>query len=404
MDSFKTFLSEAKFDNNLDISVVKKLAKSNKSKIDMVALSVPEVLEAIEHFKNNIAAKPKVYIFAKTVAYRIGRSSIKSIDGFSSGFKTSFINSNEEMLDLSVLNQKTKRAQVIIFALWIAANHPNSISTEVDKAEKNETEETIRTQTSIDNILADINEDYLTLVLGRQQFKIDGFRQISGRPKADMAFTYKKKDVVFVSHKLGSKPADFQQYGGFSNDLGYNKNSRTSKIVKGSSSSYIDQFLEDVDLILANVYNIKPDKNGMYDFKSTKRGTNFAKPIDDDNLSGIVMFGKDYPTGKFGLDNCHVLVDGNIKFKMIEHGVYELDRSSPETYHIMNNPSVKGSTDKFPKKPPYQPMLFVMRSAAQGLNQGGFLNARAVVWPRNAVTENYYKKFKADLIKAKKLL
>lgn len=404
MKTFLNHLAEAKFDNALNIDTVKKFAKDNKGQIEAAALSTPEVLEAIKHFEDSASTKPKVYIFAKTLAYRIGRSSIKSISGFSSGFKTSFKKSNEELLDLSVLGQKNKASKVIIFALWVAANHPNSISTEVDKAEKNETEETIRTQKSIDNILSDIDEPFLTLVLGREEFKIDGFRQIEGRPKADMAFTYKGKDVVFVSHKLGSKAADFQQYGGFANDLGYAKNSRTSKIVKSSSAAYINQFLEDIDLILENVYNLKPDSKGMFDFKPTKRGTNFARPIEDDNLAGIVMFGKNYPTGKFGLDNCHVLVDGNIKFKMVEHGVYELDSTDPATYHIMNNPNIKGSTDKFPKKAPYQPMLFVMRSSAQGLNQGGFLNARAVIWPRNSITEGYYKKFTKELTIAKKNL
>ena len=115
------------------------------------------------------------------------------------------------------------------------------------------------------------------------------------------------------------------------------------------------------------------------------------------------MFGSDYPTGKFGLNNCHVLIDGNINLKMIEHGIYELDRNASDTYHVMVNPSVRGSKDRFPKKAPYQPMMFIMRSSAQGLKQGGFLNARAVIWPRNKITENYYKKFKSELTKAQKL-
>jgi hypothetical protein len=70
----------------------------------------------------------------------------------------------------------------------------------------------------------------------------------------------------------------------------------------------------------------------------------------------------------------------------------------------MINPTIPGSNDKFPTRAPYQPMLFVMRSASQGLNQGGFLNARVVIWPRNSIADNYYKKYKSDLAKAEKAL
>lgn len=403
MFSFKEYLAEAKFDNNLEIADVIKFAKANQQKIESMAAADPQVVSAIQHFKESQSRDPKVYIFAKTLSYRIGRSSVKTIEGFKSGFKASFKNSNEEILDINNASSASKRSQVILFALWVAANQPKSISTEVDASEKQETEETIRTQASIENILTDLEADFITLVLGRSQYNVDGFRQIDGRPKADMAFTYKGKDVVFVSHKLGSKAADFQQYGGFTSDLGYLRNSRSSNIVKGSSADYINKFFEEVDLILANVYKLTPDKDGVYDLGKTSRGTNFAKPIEDDNISGIVMFGSDYPTGKFGLNNCHVLIDGNINLKMIEHGIYELDRNASDTYHVMVNPSVRGSKDRFPKKAPYQPMMFIMRSSAQGLKQGGFLNARAVIWPRNKITENYYKKFKSELTKAQKL-
>jgi hypothetical protein len=137
----------------------------------------------------------------------------------------------------------------------------------------------------------------------------------------------------------------------------------------------------------------------MYSFNDVRKGTNFAIPISDNNISGLVMFGKDYNSGKPGLDNVHILVDGNIILKKAGEGnAYTIDGS----YHTMLNPSLPGSKDKFPTKAPYQPMLFVMRSASQGLNQGGFLKARVVIWPRNKITENYYNKYKTDLAKAEK--
>jgi hypothetical protein len=399
MLAFKEFLAEAKFDNNLDIKDIIAFAKQHESKI--MDSQTETSLEAYEHFKSVIKLNPKVYVFAKSIAYRMGRSSIKSITGFKDGFKASFgkDKSSESLLDPAVYTSNSKIGTVAKFALLIAARHPEFIASEDDKTEKQETEETIRTVQAIKALLQDMEEDHIRIIIGSKEFKVDGFRQIDGRPKADMAFTYKGRDQIFVSHKLGSKPADFQQYGGIVNDLGYLKNSRKSNIVKGASHEYINGFLSSIDSILSTVYNVKSDKNGIFSFKDVKKGTNFAIPISDNNIAGLVMFGKNYNSGKLGLDNVHILVDGNIILDSVGKGNAYVIKGS---YHTMINPTIPGSKDRFPTKAPYQPMLFVMRSASQGLNQGGFLNARVVIWPRNSITNNYYTKYKSDLAKAKK--
>jgi len=401
LEKFSTYelkyLSEAKFDNDLDIKDVIAFAKKNVS--DIEASQNDTSLEAFKHFESIIKTNPKVYVLSKSIAYRIGRGSIKSIKGFPDGFKASFKTSNIELLDPATYKANSKIGIVVKFALLVAAKYPKHIVSESDKTEKQETEETIRTVQAIQALLQDIEEDHIRVILGSKEYKVDEFRQIEGRPKADMAFTYKGKDKIWVSHKLGTKAADFQQYGGITNDLGYLKNSRKSRIVTGTSNDYINKFLSNVDLILENVYGAKPNKAGMYSFNDVRKGTNFAIPISDNNISGLVMFGKDYNSGKPGLDNAHILVDGNIILKKAGEGnAYTIDGS----YHTMLNPSLPGSKDKFPTKAPYQPMLFVMRSASQGLNQGGFLKARVVIWPRNKITENYYNKYKTDLAKAEK--
>lgn len=399
MIDFKTFLTEAKFDNELDIKEVLAFAKKNEKNIEESQNEAS--LEAYEHFKSMIKLNPKVYVFGKSIAYRLGRSSIKSITGFKSGFKASFKSTSSELLDASTYASNSKLGTVAKFALLIAAKHPENITAQEDKTEKQETEETIRTIQAIKSLLEDMENDHIKIVLGSQEFKVDGFRQIDGRPKADMAFTYKNKDQIYVSHKLGTKAADFQQYGGIVNDLGYSKNSRKSKVIKGASAGYIDRFLTNLDLILDKVHGLEPDDKGMYSFKKTAKGTNYAVPITDDNIAGLVMFGKDFNSGTLGLDNVHILVDGNIILNSVGEGnAYVIDGS----YHTMTNPIVKGSKDKFPTKAPYQPMLFAMRSSAQGLNQGGFKDARVVIWPRNSITDKYYTKYKQDLAKAEKLI
>ena len=398
MKTFKEYLTEAKFDNTLNINDIYNFAKKYQKEI--LSNLPKEVLEALEHFESRKSANPKVYIFSKSIAYRIGKSSIKSITGFKTGFKNSFKNNNDEIFNPNLFKSDSKLGKVVRFALVIALKYPSSILTEEDKSEKQETEETIRTISSIKKMLENLGKDHIIIRLGKAEYKIDGFRQIDGRPKADMAFTYKNEDQIYVSHKLGKGPGDFQQYGGLANDLGYTSNKRESKFVKEPFRSYIKQFLENVDLILEKVYNLKPDNKGMFDLKNTPKGTNFAQVIENDVVAGLVMFGKNYGTGDLGLDNVHVLIDGNIEFKLIESGIYKLDGS----YHSMINPSVMGSKDRFPRKAPYQPMLFIIRSEAQGLKQGGFLNARAVIWPRNKVTEKYYQKFLKELKQAEKLI
>jgi len=395
---FKQYLTEAKFDNTLNIQDIYNFAKKHEN--DILSNLPKEVEEALNHFESRKTSNPKVYIFSKSIAYRIGKGSIKSISGFKDGFKHSFKNSNDEIFNPELFKSSSKLGKVVRFALLIALKYPSSILTEEDKSEKQETEETIRTISSIKKLLDNLGKDHILIRLGRSDYKIDGFRQIDGRPKADMAFTYKGEDQIYVSHKLGRGPGDFQQYGGLSSDLGYLKNKRESQFVKEPSRSYIKQFLENIDLILEKVYNLKPDSKGMFDLKKTPRGTNFAQVIENDTVAGLVMFGKNYGSKDLGLDNVHILIDGNIEFKLIESGVYKLDG----TYHSMINPTVIGSNDKFPKKAPYQPMLFVMRSESQGLKQGGFLNARAVIWPRNKVVEKYYQKFLRELRQAERLI
>ena len=43
--------------------------------------------------------------------------------------------------------------------------------------------------------------------------------------------------------------------------------------------------------------------------------------------------------------------------------------------------------------------MFLIKSEQQGLNQAGFSNVRAVIWPNNKVTSGYAKKF-AEILSA----
>jgi hypothetical protein len=382
----------AKFENNIDIIKVVEFAEKNKTLLHKnISKEVQQAYDKFTAEKNS-----KVYIFSKSIAFRIGKSSIKTVDGFKDGFKSSFVNSNDEIFRGNSFSGNSKLSKVIHFSLLACLLDSSRVLSEEDKSERAESEETLRTTNQIKDLIDSTGADYLTIVMGEEEFKVDGFRQISGRPKADMAFTYKNKDIIYVSHKLGSKPADFQQYGGFASDLGMENNSRTkfSSHLNSAARKEIKEFLEGIDLILEKKYKLLPN-NGLFDLSKTAAGTNFSIPIKSKTIAEVCMFGKDF--GKtFGLDNVHILIDGNIEFRRINAGIYELDGSFHRTYNPNLN-GVKNELSNLNSLGQYQPMLMIMRSASQGLKNGGFLNARGVVWPRNKISDGYYQKYINEL-------
>lgn len=387
MKTFNQFLDEAKNQSSINIKDIIKFVENNSDTINEISDS--SVDEALAFFNSNKSSK--VLIFPGSIAFRLGKGSVKSITEFKSGFKSSVdtsILSSTNLIQSIKRGKLSKPEKVILFMYKAILSDSKRVLTEIDKTENQETEETLRTITELKKLVK-ANGGGIDIKIGKDFYTIDGFRQISGRPKADMAFTYNGKDVVFVSHKLGKRAGDFQQYGGLSNDLGFLKNSRDSSIVSGNGLSEIQTFLLNVENIALKMG--AETKNGMVDFSSLPKGTNFAVALNDETLAATCMYGKNFGSD-VGLDNVHVLIDGNIIFEHIEDGKYLLDGS----YHLSVNPYLPGG-NKVPKSGVYKPMLFVMRSSSQGLNQGGFMNARAVIWPNNKSIQTYVKLYKDRL-------
>ena len=105
----------------------------------------------------------------------------------------------------------------------------------------------------------------LDLMIGDSIYDVDDFKQVTqGRPKADMIFYNKSQPVIFVSHKKGSKAADFQQYGGFVADL----NIKTLSDTKKYPGVY--KFMLQADKVLKTLGVRKTE--GLYDLKFTRKG------------------------------------------------------------------------------------------------------------------------------------
>jgi hypothetical protein len=379
----------AKFENELDLDKARKEILKKKNLIHSSIGVDKDLQNAIDA----LIAKKEVmcYIFAKSVAFRIGKSSVKSIKGFSSGFKASF-GKNKEAKDIfksTITFGDSKTDKVLLAACYFLIYHSDRTKSESDKTEAVESEQVVQTNAKLKKLIKEYGS--VQLKVGDQTFEVDSFSQVSGRPKADMVFSLKDKDVVFVSHKKGSKPGDFQQYGGFASDLGIKTEADINK------HPLIKEFVEDIHSIF-KAFNLKKDANDRYDFNNLVKGSNFARLLDDEDMANTVMFGKDFSTRKVGLDNCSILIDGDIIFKPIKGkslNVFELEGS----YHSTINPCLlkRKPTFKLDKNDIYAPVMFLIKSEQQGLNQGGFSNVRAVIWPNNTVSQGYCKKLDETL-------
>mgnify|MGYP003314972814 CR=1 FL=1 len=122
-----------------------------------------------------------------------------------------------------------------------------------------------------------------------ETFDVDNFNQVPGRPKADMVFEYKGRPNIFVSHKKGTKPAAFQQYGGFAVDL------QVKDLQSARAYPEIEQFLKDINETM-KAMGVKKDSAGRYDLNDLQRGSNMARLIHDEDVANTVKFGKDFKT------------------------------------------------------------------------------------------------------------
>ncbi|MFZ9472696.1 MAG: hypothetical protein ACO26H_03260 [Sediminibacterium sp.] len=379
----------SKFENELNLESARKIVLKKKNLINAEIGADKDLSTAIDALVSNTSVK--CYIFAKSIAFRVGKSSVKSIKGYSSGFKASFTGNKQskDVFKQSMTFGSSKNDKVLLAACYFLIEHADRVLSESDKTEAVESEQVVQTQRQLKALIKEYGSVHLKV--GDETFQVDDFAQVSGRPKADMTFTFKDKAVVYVSHKKGSKAGDFQQYGGFSSDL----NIKTDNDI--NSHPLIKKFVEDIRSIFA-AFNLKKDSNDRYDFNNLVKGSNFARLLDDENMANTVMFGKDFSSGKVGLDNCSILIDGDITFKPIKNkslNVFELDGS----YHSTINPCLlkRKPTFKLDATDIYAPVMFLIKSEQQGLNQGGFSNVRAVIWPNNKVSQGYCKKLDETL-------
>lgn len=139
-------------------------------------------------------------------------------------------------------------------------------------------------------------EDVITLKIGESKHDVKKVDKTPGTPKSDMHFLdVNSNEVIWLSHKAGSKPTDFQQFGGM-----------TEKGIRESPE--ITDFIHTTQKMFPSGI---PNK------------TTVARKIEDSNLKLKSVYGIDY--GKeLGRQNVSLVVQGNLKLEA-NNGFYSVN-------------------------------------------------------------------------------
>lgn len=341
-----------------------------------------DIFDVIEKFKK--VQNLNIVVFPSSFAFRVGKSSRNVIPGYVMGFKgeikdqSQFVELVKKFKKTSIKLSKNEFASTVL--LYFLLYKPNIVSYGENTTLTAESATISQVQNQIRSILAD--RDTLHIQIGTQKYEVDEFKKIAGVPKADAAFYFKNKPVIFISLKNGGRPGNFQQYGGWPGDWGIKNRSDVSRYKD------LENFVTRVENIFKGL-GLKKDSSGSYDFNNLKKGTNFAEYLDDPILAAKVIYGKDYGDTNFGINNVQIVLDGDIIF-VPSNGYFKLEGSFKTSINPKIDPNFKPF--KVDKNDIYTPVMLLAKSESQGLNQAGFKNVRAYVFPNNKVAKTYYDK------------
>ena len=366
----------AKLSNELDLVAVQaKLTKSTKANWEKVFAKFTDTQQKV--LDKLISDKAvNCHIFTGSVTFRNASGSVKNLPIKPTGFKGG-MSKSQTAIDVFLKTVYTSSFDpsvsvdkfIIACAFYFLIYQPDRVKTESDKTEAAEGQQVKATQSVLKLLLKEQGE--IRLKIGDNYYTIDEFDQYTaGRPKADATFKYKGTDVVFLSLKKGSKAGDFQQYGG-STDLG---------LTTANMNQFpeVQEFANKIESVCAGL-SLNKTING-YDFWDLKKGAYFGYPLRDSKVAATVMFGKDFGSTKFGINNCNCTIDGDIVFKKTTSAnIFELHGQ----YHISINP-YEYKTPRYPtysETDIYAPILFLAK--ANNVNHIGFIHARFYIWPQN---------------------
>lgn len=167
----------------------------------------------------------------------------------------------------------------------------------------------------IDEAKSTVGKSTIPIKIGARFYDVYSAASTPGTPKSDFhLIDIDGKEIVWISHKDGKTPKDFQQWGGLSE-----KKEPTINRHKETQA-----FINDI-------------KTKEYPNNDFPRATTLAREIEDPKLKNMSIYGNDF--GKqFGRQNVTLLLQGNIKLVQTgDHFILESfhthlngERMSPE--------------------------------------------------------------------------
>jgi len=199
----------------------------------------------------------------------------------------------------------------------------------------------------IEAILLETEQDFFYIDINGVKSKVDDIETTSGVPKSDFSFTYKGTPVIFISHKDGKKPTDFQQYGGITCKAGKSicKHEEIEKFVSDMKEKFPD--------------GVKPKQS-------------YYRKINSKDLKLMSIYGADYGE-KFGVDNVHAILQGKVELDNIGDGTYKIKAS-----HVMYNGELPEENSG------YDPMFYLRFSGSRGGNFG-LKDGRFMIVPKGKI-------------------
>lgn len=362
--------------NKLDIRTAARRARIDSRRIAKFHRDNPGAARRCREVHRN----PSVLccIFDKSVAFRIGRRSIKSIKGWPKGYKSASRARAHRLFESTPKYRRgpcSRETEIEMAARYFLMRSPDRVRTVTDPSDRAESEELDRLKRTLKCLVAKSRGEYINLSVAEIIVAVDGVQAVPGTRKADMAFTYRGSPVLHISHKMGSRPGDFRQYGGFVVDMGLRDRKDFDLLPEKNE---VRCFRKDVEIACQRL-GLRRNRNGLLDFSGLRPGAVFARTFRrlESRECMSAVFGHAFESATGGPDCVDVLIDGSIELFELGGDTYELRGG----FHLVAHPRIGYGKPNLPA--PYSPTMLVMRSPSKSLHQAGFANCRAVVWPLN---------------------
>ena len=200
-----------------------------------------------------------------------------------------------------------------------------------------------RLREQLDEIKLKTGYAAVPIKIGRKVYQVSDVATTPGTPKSDFhLLDLNDNEIVWISHKYGTTPRDFQQWGGISakNEPVINKHPE------------VQQFLKDM--------------NELYP-EGVPRATNLYRTIKDNKLKMMSVYGSDFhiQNRNLGRQNVSILIQGPVRLRK-SNSTYQFT-----SHHIhINGARMLGG---------FEPVLTA--SYRSDRNDGGVKNTRITISP-----------------------